>query len=156
MLEHAVTASGYVESLRAEDSVEADGRLENLAELLTSASEYETCDRFLEQVALVNDTDDLPDGEMVSLMTLHAAKGLEYPVVFFTGLEDGICPHYMSVGSPEAMEEERRVAFVGFTRAKQRLYLTSAAERTRHRKVRREPQSQFIEEALQNVVGLAA
>ena len=94
--------------------VESEGRLENLAELQTVAAEYDTLERFLESVALVSDSDELEgDGTRVSLMTLHVAKGLEFPAVFLVGMEDGIFPHSRSLDDPAGIEEERRLFYVG-------------------------------------------
>ena len=113
--------------------------MENLRELEAVAREFEEADPagaltdFLEQVALVADADEIPDadehGGMVTLMTLHTAKGLEFPVVFLTGLEDGVFPHMRSLGDDKELEEERRLAYVGITRARQRLYLSRALVR---------------------------
>ena len=90
LLQLALERSGYIEELRDERSIEAEGRLENLAELIGSAEQYETCHEFLEQVSLVSPTDELDDQSEVTLMTLHTAKGLEFPIVFVVGMEDGI------------------------------------------------------------------
>ena len=119
--------SGYVAELEAEHTVEAEGRIENLAELVGAARDFESIDEFLEQISLVADTDEIDDDDSsVMLMTLHSAKGLEYPVVFLIGLEDGVFPHMRSIGEPDELEEERRLAYVGITRARERLYLTHA------------------------------
>ncbi|MDZ7679593.1 MAG: 3'-5' exonuclease [Acidimicrobiales bacterium] len=141
--------TGYVAELQAEHSIEADGRLENLAELVGNAQEFDTVEDFLEQVSLVADTDELDDADDASsvvLMTLHAAKGLEFPVVFLIGLEDGVFPHLRSIGEPEQMEEERRLAYVGITRAQQRLYLTHAWCRTLFGSTQYNPPSRFLDE----------
>ncbi|MEZ5168654.1 MAG: 3'-5' exonuclease [Acidimicrobiales bacterium] len=123
IIEEALDRSGYLEELQAERSVEAEGRLENLSELVGMAREYETVDEFLEQISLVSDTDDTGDDEStVTLMTLHSAKGLEFPVVFIIGMEDGVFPHIRSLGEPSELEEERRLAYVGITRAMQKLH----------------------------------
>ena len=129
ILQLALERSGYIEELRDERSIEAEGRLENLAELIGSAEAYETCDEFLEQVSLVSPTDELDDQSEVTLMTLHTAKGLEFPLVFIVGMEDGIFPSFMSLGDPDQLEEERRLAYVGITRAEEQLYLTLAESR---------------------------
>ena len=112
ILQLALERSGYIEELRDERSIEAEGRLENLAALIGSAEAYETCDEFLEQVSLVSPTDELDDQSEVTLMTLHTAKGLEFPLVFIVGMEDGIFPSFMSLGDPDQLEEERRLAYV--------------------------------------------
>ena len=153
ILEEALERSGYLAELQAERSVEAEGRLENLSELVGMAREYETVDEFLEQISLVSDTDDLDDVDpedaaesTVTLMTLHSAKGLEYPVVFLIGMEDGVFPHIRALGEPHELEEERRLAYVGITRAMQRLYLTSAWSRMLHGTTQYNPPSRFLDE----------
>ena len=119
--------SGYLAELVAEHSHEADGRIENVAELVTVAAEYEDVAEFLETVALVSDADELDgDDSRVSLMTLHTAKGLEFPAVFLVGLEDGVFPHMRALGDPVELEEERRLCYVGITRARRFLYLSHA------------------------------
>ena len=146
VLSHALEESGYLAALTLEDTDDARNRLENLEELIISATEYETCEQFVEQVALVNDTDEIPDTGVVSLMTLHAAKGLEYPVVFFTGLEESLCPHFRSMSDPDGLEEERRLAYVGITRAQQRLYLSFATQRITHGQANYNTPSRFLAE----------
>ncbi|MDW3220821.1 MAG: 3'-5' exonuclease [Acidimicrobiales bacterium] len=147
IIEEALDRSGYLEELQAERSVEAEGRLENLSELVGMAREYETVDEFLEQISLVSDTDDLDEAEStVTLMTLHSAKGLEYPVVFIIGMEDGVFPHIRALGEPHELEEERRLAYVGITRAMQRLHLTSAWSRMLHGTTQYNPPSRFLDE----------
>ncbi len=111
------------------------------------ARDYETVDDFLEQISLVTDTDDTDDEEStVTLMTLHSAKGLEYPIVFIIGMEDGVFPHIRSLGEPHELEEERRLAYVGITRAMQRLHLTSAWSRMLHGTTQYNPPSRFLDE----------
>ncbi len=151
VITQALEKSGYNEALSAEDTDEAYNRLENLEELADSAVGFKTCDQFLEQIALVNDTDELPDGGVVSLMTLHAAKGLEYPVVFYTGLEEMLSPHFRSMTEPKDLEEERRLAYVGITRAEQRLYLTFATQRIVHGQTTYNPPSRFLTEVLSKI-----
>lgn len=147
IIEEALDRSGYLEELQAERSVEAEGRLENLSELVGMAREYETVDDFLEQISLVTDTDDVDDEEStVTLMTLHSAKGLEYPYVFIIGMEDGVFPHIRSLGEPHELEEERRLAYVGITRAMQKLHLTSAWSRMLHGTTQYNPPSRFLDE----------
>jgi DNA helicase II / ATP-dependent DNA helicase PcrA len=147
LLQQLLERSGYLDQLEAERSIEAEGRLENLAELVGAANESETVDEFLEQISLVSDTDDLDDdATSVTLMTLHSAKGLEFPVVFLIGLEDGIFPHLRSLTEPDQLEEERRLAYVGITRARRRLYLTHAWSRTLFGGTQYNPPSRFLDE----------
>ncbi|MBT5137529.1 MAG: DNA helicase PcrA [Acidimicrobiaceae bacterium] len=147
IIEEALGRSGYLEQLQIERSVESEGRLENLSELVGMAREYETVDEFLEQISLVSDTDGLDDEESsVTLMTLHAAKGLEFPVVFLVGMEDGVFPHIRALGEPTELEEERRLAYVGITRAMRKLHLTSAWSRMMHGTTHYNPPSRFLDE----------
>ncbi|MGI9601212.1 MAG: 3'-5' exonuclease, partial [Acidimicrobiales bacterium] len=147
LLEAVLDRTGYVAELQDQRSIEAEGRLENLAELVGSAREYETLDEFLEQISLVSDTDDYDEEDSsVTLMTLHSAKGLEFPVVYLMGLEDGVFPHMRSLGEPDELEEERRLAYVGITRAQQRLYVTHAWSRMLHGATQYNPASRFLEE----------
>jgi DNA helicase II / ATP-dependent DNA helicase PcrA len=139
--------TGYASELEAEGTVEAAGRLENLQELVGQAKEFTTLEEFLETVALVADSDEIVDDDsQVILMTLHTAKGLEFPVVFVTGLEDGVFPHIRSLGEPEELEEERRLAYVGITRARVRLYLTHAWCRSLFGSTQYNPVSRFVHE----------
>jgi len=141
--------TGYLAQLEADGSLESLSRAENLKELLSVASEFEEngpmsdlgderwdeldgmrrLELFLEATALVSDTDDLGESGAVTLMTLHNAKGLEYPVVFIAGMEEGVFPHMRSLGDPDQLEEERRLAYVGITRAEEHLFLTHATTR---------------------------
>jgi len=147
IIEEALERSGYLEELQADRSVEAEGRLENLSELVGMAREYETIDDFLEQISLVSDIDNGDEEEStVTLMTLHSAKGLEYPFVFIIGMEDGVFPHIRSLGDPDELEEERRLAYVGITRAMQKLHLTSAWSRMLHGTTQYNPPSRFLDE----------
>jgi len=153
VIESVLARSGYVDELQAEHSVEAEGRLENLAELVGSAREVQAVDVFLEQVSLVADADQIPDDDSsVVLMTLHSAKGLEFPAVFLIGLEDGIFPHIRSLTEPHELEEERRLAYVGITRARERLYLSHAWSRTIYGATQYNPPSRFLEEIPQRLV----
>ncbi len=152
-LEALLERSGYAAELQAEHSIEAEGRLENLAELIGSARDIASVDDFLEQISLVSDADQVPDDDsQVVLMTLHAAKGLEFPAVFLIGLEDGIFPHLRSLGEPHELEEERRLAYVGITRARERLYLSHAWSRTIYGATQYNPPSRFLDEIPQRLV----
>ena len=138
-LDEVLNASGYREALRQEKSAEAEGRLENLEELISAAEDYQlshedaSVEGFLDAATLVSDLDELPgDARGVTLMTLHLAKGLEFPVVFVTGMEEGVFPHARSMSDGGEIEEERRLCYVGLTRAKQRLYLSYALHRRLH------------------------
>ncbi|MET0490232.1 MAG: DNA helicase PcrA [Acidimicrobiales bacterium] len=147
LLEAVLERSGYVAELEAERSIESEGRLENLSELVGVARDFESVDEFLEQVGLVSDTDQLDDEDSaVVLMTLHSAKGLEYPAVFVVGMEDGVFPHMRSMGEPDELEEERRLAYVGLTRAQQRLHLTHAWSRMLYGTTQYNPPSRFLDE----------
>ena len=137
----------------AEHSVEAAGRLENIEELIGAAREAEDLDAFLEQVSLVADVDEVDgDPSKVTLMTLHTAKGLEYPVVFIIGMEEGVFPHLRSLGEPEEMEEERRLAYVGITRARERLYLSNAWCRSLWGQTQYNPPSRFLSEIPEGLI----
>jgi DNA helicase-2/ATP-dependent DNA helicase PcrA len=142
----AMNASGYVTELEQEDSIEAAGRLENISELIGSAAEFTQVDEFLEQVALVADTDDLDAENHIVLMTLHSAKGLEYPVVFLVGCEEGIFPHNRALLDPSELEEERRIAYVGLTRARERLLVSHAWQRMLYGQSQYNPPSRFLAE----------
>jgi DNA helicase-2/ATP-dependent DNA helicase PcrA len=149
VLQAALDDSGYLAEMEAEDTVEAHTRIENLGELVGSAREFTVIDEFLEQVSLVADTDELPDGEIedqVILMTLHSAKGLEFPVVFLIGVEEGIFPHIRALTEPVEMEEERRLAYVGITRAMRRLYMSHAWSRQLFGSTQYNPPSRFFDE----------
>lgn len=153
LIEALLERSGYLAELQAEHSVEAEGRLENLAELIGSAREVASVDEFLEQVSLVADSDQIPDDDsQVVLMTLHSAKGLEFPAVFLVGLEDGVFPHLRSLTEPHELEEERRLAYVGITRARERLYLSHAWSRTIFGSTQYNPPSRFLDEIPQRLV----
>jgi len=147
LLQQLLERSGYLDQLESERTIEAEGRLENLAELVGAAGEVETVAEFLEQISLVSDVDSLDDDTTsVVLMTLHSAKGLEFPVVFLIGLEDGVFPHLRSRTEPDQLEEERRLAYVGITRARRRLYLTHAWSRTLFGGTQYNPPSRFLDE----------
>jgi len=145
--------TGYLAELVAEHSHEADGRIENLAELATQASDFDDVLGFLETVALVADSDELDsDGTRVSLMTLHTAKGLEYPAVFVVGLEEGIFPHFRSLSEPSELEEERRLFYVGITRARQHLAISHAWSRTTWGRTQPAMPSRFVTEVPAHLV----
>jgi DNA helicase-2/ATP-dependent DNA helicase PcrA len=150
LLQAAIDDSGYLGELEAEDTVESHGRVENLGELVGSAREFTVLNEFLEQVALVADTDELPDGsrddDQVVMMTLHSAKGLEFPGVFITGVEEGIFPHNRALTEPDEMEEERRLAYVGITRAMNRLFISHAWSRMLFGNTQYNPPSRFLDE----------
>ncbi len=146
-LEIILRDTGYVAELEDDRSIEAEGRLENLQELVGVARQFETVDEFLEQISLVTDVDSLDDDDSaVILMTLHAAKGLEFPVVVIIGMEDGVFPHMRSMTDPDEMEEERRLAYVGITRARNCLYLTNAWSRMLFGQSNYNPPSRFLDE----------
>jgi len=168
--------TGMLASLEAEKTVEAMGRVENLRELLSVATEFETSNEgavigdeefddmgnvrrlelFLESTALVADIDEWDEGAgAATLMTLHTAKGLEFPAVFIVGMEDGVFPHMRSLGDPEELEEERRLAYVGITRAQDRLYLTSAWNRMLFGGSSYNPPSRFFQEVPEGLVSKA-
>ncbi|MGI8577081.1 MAG: DNA helicase PcrA [Nocardioidaceae bacterium] len=156
ILDAVLTRSGYLAELEASTDPQDESRLENLRELLAVAREFAderedaSLGEFLERVALVADSDQIPDedeaGGVVTLMTLHTAKGLEFPVVFLTGLEDGVFPHARSVGDPDELEEERRLAYVGLTRARERLYVSRAVVRSAWGAPQHNPPSRFLGE----------
>jgi DNA helicase II / ATP-dependent DNA helicase PcrA len=153
--------SGYLESLLNSLDVQDQARVENLTELESVAREFESqgidnfgLAEFLEQVSLVADSDEIPDNEegVVTLMTLHTAKGLEFPVVYLTGLEEGIFPHARSQNNLKELAEERRLAYVGITRARERLFLTRALTRSVWGAPSFNPQSRFLEEIPENLM----
>ena len=158
VLDAVLDKSGYLRELEASRDPQDESRVDNLRELINVTREFEeqragadepaTLDAFLEQVSLVADADSIPDAEggVVTLMTLHTAKGLEFPAVFLTGLEDGVFPHMRSLGDPSEMAEERRLAYVGITRARERLYLSRALSRSAWGAPSWNPPSRFLDE----------
>jgi DNA helicase-2/ATP-dependent DNA helicase PcrA len=181
ILESVLARSGYLDELEASDDPQDGTRLENLAELVAVAREFSDDPQagpsadpsdvdagvvtpglsdFLERVALVADTDQIPDapddatddGGMVTLMTLHTAKGLEFPTVFLTGLEDGVFPHSRSLDDGHELEEERRLAYVGLTRARERLYVSRALVRSAWGAPAHNPASRFLGEVPDELV----
>jgi DNA helicase-2/ATP-dependent DNA helicase PcrA len=164
LMERALELSGYGAALAREDSQESQERLENLAELLSAAVDYEAREEspslagFLDRAALLSETDRLRDDVPVLLMTLHAAKGLEFESVFLVGLEEGLLPHSRSLASEDALEEERRLCYVGMTRAMERLHLSWARSRQVFGQRRTTEPSRFLaeipEEGLERTGGL--
>jgi len=169
IIEAVLEQSGLLAELSASKDPQDEVRVENLKELVAVSLEYEerpfeslgedeeiSLSGFLEQVSLVADADEIPDGAdhggVVTLMTLHTAKGLEFPTVFLTGLEDGIFPHSRTLGEKNEIEEERRLAYVGLTRAEQRLYLTRAEYRSSWGAPSYNPPSRFLEEIPDDVI----
>jgi len=156
VLQAVLEQSGYLHELQASSDPQDETRVENLAELESVAQEFSnenpegTLGDFLERVSLVADSDEIPDsdesGGMVTLMTLHTAKGLEFPVVFLTGMEDGVFPHMRSLGDPRELEEERRLAYVGITRARRKLYVSRSVMRSAWGAPAFNPPSRFLEE----------
>lgn len=137
LIKETLNKTGYTKALENENTVEAENRIENLDEFLTVAIEFEeeSADNklsdFLEGITLSSDIDDMEESnDAVTLMTLHSAKGLEFPVVFLVGMEEGIFPGYKSISEPKELEEERRLCYVGITRAKENLFLTCSKQRT--------------------------
>ena len=156
LLERTLEVTGYAVALAREDTQESQDRLENLAELLAAAADYEARDEtpgltgFLDRAALLSETDRLRDDVPVLLMTLHAAKGLEFESVFLVGLEEGLLPHSRSLSGPDGLEEERRLCYVGMTRAMRRLHLTWARSRQVFGQRRLSEPSRFLEEIPQD------
>jgi DNA helicase-2/ATP-dependent DNA helicase PcrA len=155
LVEETWTRTGYMDELESQRTVEAQGRMENVTELRGVAEDFvalqpdATLPEFLERIALVTEADALDDGEQQSrlvLMTMHNAKGLEYPVVFVIGMEDSVFPHHRALSDPDELEEERRLCYVAFTRAQQRLYVTSAWSRTLYGATNANPPSRFLRE----------
>ncbi len=154
VLQAVLEQSGYLLELQSSSDPQDEARVENLAEFESVAQEFATENPegtmidFLERISLVADADSIPDadGGVVTLMTLHTAKGLEFPVVFLTGMEDGVFPHMRSLGDPKELEEERRLAYVGITRARERLYLTRSMMRSAWGSPAFNPPSRFLDE----------
>jgi DNA helicase II / ATP-dependent DNA helicase PcrA len=146
-------ATGYAADLQGEGTLEAESRMENLRELVTASREFleksedPSLQAFLDSVALIADIDQLAEGSgSVTLMTLHSAKGLEFPVVFMTGMEEGVFPHGRSLNDRDELEEERRLCYVGMTRARERLYLTAALSRRMYNTENYNLPSRFLDE----------
>ncbi len=159
LIKHTLKESGYTKALEDENSIEAENRIENLEEFLTVAVQFEEeeadndLSTFLEGITLSSDIDGIDEEEeSVTLMTLHSAKGLEFPVVFLVGMEEGIFPGYKSIGEPKELEEERRLCYVGITRAKNNLYLTCSRQRTMFGSTSCNPVSRFVKEIPENML----
>ncbi|MDD3654288.1 MAG: DNA helicase PcrA [Desulfotomaculaceae bacterium] len=153
LMQKVIDETGYSRELLEENTVESRTRLENLNEFLAAASEFDrtaeenTLRTFLENIALVSDLDQYEQkDERVTLMTLHSAKGLEFPVVFLIGMEEGVFPHSRALNSPEELEEERRLCYVGITRAREKLYLTHCWKRNTYGAPHYYPPSRFLDE----------
>ena len=165
VIQAVLDETGYLDMIRAERTIEAMGREENLRELVSAVADFEEngpvtmgpadwaelnpaarLELFLESISLVADVDSMEETDQVTLMTLHNAKGLEFPVVFVTGMEEGVFPHMRSLGDPDQLEEERRLAYVGITRAEQRLYLTRAWNRNLYGQSQYNGPSRFLSE----------
>jgi DNA helicase-2/ATP-dependent DNA helicase PcrA len=158
--------SGLLQELRDSGDPQDEVRVENLEELVAVIEEYEerivaegetpTLAGFLEEVSLVADADEIPEGEdhggVVTLMTLHTAKGLEFPTVFLTGMEEGVFPHSRTLGEKKELEEERRLAYVGLTRARERLYLSRAEYRSAWGAPNYNPPSRFLDEIPEELI----
>ena len=161
LIPNILDTAGYMDDLRKDRTPEGESRVENVGELVSVAADFEagggddgdiSLSAFLEQISLVADIDRLDDSkEAVTLMTLHSAKGLEFPVVFLTGMEEAIFPHMRSMTDKTQMEEERRLCYVGVTRAQNELYLSYAGARTTFGQTRRNPVSRFILEIPQSL-----
>jgi DNA helicase-2/ATP-dependent DNA helicase PcrA len=169
VVEAALEQSGLLKELADSTDPQDEVRVENLKELVAVSMEYEerpfeelgedeeiSLAGFLEKVSLVADADDIPEGEdhggVVTMMTLHTAKGLEFPTVFLTGMEDGIFPHSRTLGEKDEIEEERRLAYVGLTRARQRLYISRAEYRSTWGAPNYNPPSRFLDEIPEDVI----
>ena len=153
LIKQTLKKTGYTKALENENTIEAENRIENLEEFLTVAMEFEEefaengIREFLEGITLSSDLDNMEESEeSVTLMTLHSAKGLEFPVVFLVGMEEGIFPGYKSISEPKELEEERRLCYVGITRAKNYLFLTCSKQRTIFGSTSYNPASRFLKE----------
>ena len=159
LVKNILNKTGYKKALELENTIEAENRIENLEEFLTVTMEFEeeyadnSLAEFLESITLSSDIDEMEESEeSVTLMTLHSAKGLEFPAVFLVGMEEGIFPSYRSIGEPKELEEERRLCYVGITRAKNYLYLTCAKQRTMFGSTSCNPVSRFLKEIPQELL----
>ena len=153
LIKEVINKTGYLKNLELENTVEAETRIQNIDEFITEAVEFEneaaepSLREFLEGITLSADIDNVEDSEeSVTLMTLHSAKGLEFPVVFLVGMEEGVFPGYKSIGEPKELEEERRLCYVGITRAKENLFLTCSKQRTIFNSTSYNAVSRFLKE----------
>ena len=153
LIKEVINKTGYLKNLELENTVEAETRIQNIDEFITEAVEFEneaaepSLREFLEGITLSADIDNVEDSEeSVTLMTLHSAKGLEFPVVFLVGMEEGVFPGYKSIGEPKELEEERRLCYVGITRAKENLFLTCSRQRTIFNSTSYNAVSRFLKE----------
>ncbi len=159
LVKQTLQKTGYLSSLKNENSVEAESRIQNLDEFLTMAMEFEdemadnSLEEFLEGITLSTDLDNMEESEeTVTLMTLHSAKGLEFSIVFLVGMEEGIFPGYKTISEPKELEEERRLAYVGITRAKEKLFLTCSKQRTMFGSTSYNNPSRFLKEIPVNML----
>ena len=159
ILTAVIEGTGYVEELVLKDTVEASTRIENIEELASSIEEFETktpdanLETYLQGISLMSDLDNYVESEdQVVLMTLHSAKGLEFPCVFMVGMEDGIFPGFRSLGDDKELEEERRLCYVGITRAQKHLYMTHASKRMQHGRTKSNPMSRFLVEIPKDLI----
>lgn len=159
LIKHVISESGYRDFLLSDKSPDGETRLQNIQELVTVADKYEGLEpgislaTFLEEIALISDLDEIEEqANAVTLMTLHSAKGLEFPVVFLTGLEEGIFPHSRALFEPQELEEERRLMYVGITRAMNHLYLLHAKQRMLFGEFKQNAPSQFLVDIPENLV----
>ena len=152
LINEVIEKTGYVDELKKENTKESTERIENIQEFYSAALEFKeksedkSLSAFLEKLSLVSDQDSLDDNGGITLMTLHSAKGLEFPIVFIAGCEDGIFPHYSARDDKDELEEERRLCYVGITRAKQKLYMTCAKQRMLFGRIMFNPISMFVDE----------
>ena len=159
-LDYVLQETGYLKNLQQQDSIEAQNRVENIEELINAVIDYEqnhaepTLSDYLENVALIADIDTMETDttDMVTLMTLHSAKGLEFPFVFIVGMEEGYLPHQRSLDTQAELEEERRLCYVGITRAMEQLYLLHATSRRTYREIEYRTQSRFISEIPEHLI----
>jgi DNA helicase-2/ATP-dependent DNA helicase PcrA len=164
LVDEVLERTGYRAALVDEGTLEAQTRLENLEEFRSVTQEFDRragtveavegsrLEEFLADVALVSDIDLAEDGDAVILMTLHSAKGLEFPVVFMVGMEDGIFPHSRVIDDPDQLEEERRLCYVGITRAMDKLFVTHAHQRNLYGRLQANPPSRFLDEIPEDLV----